>query len=197
MFNDMFKIMTQPKSFLLTVTDDPVAQFKCYVYLLVVPMFPALAWFWGTSRHGWVVVDRTIMLDEQSALLLSLLFYFGMIGITAAIGFLMFWMAKTYGAEAEPATGLIVTTYCATPIFLAGIFGLYPIFWLDIIVGLSAGAYATYLLYLAIPIVMKIPKERGFLFASSMLASGMVMVISAMGLITFLWEYLVRPLFVE
>ena len=51
--------------------------------------------------------------------------------------------------------------------------------------------------YLAIPIVMKIPKERGFLFASSMLASGMVMVISAMGLITFLWEYLVRPLFVE
>ncbi len=198
MVTDLYKVMVRPRRFWEALDDDPVSQFRCYAYLLVMPVFPALAWYWGTSHFGWEVVDRTIMLSQQSALILSALFYLGMLTITSLVGFMMFWMANTYGAEnTQLSRGVMVATYCATPVFLAGLFGVYPIFWLDILVGLAAGAHAAYLLYLAIPIVMKIPKERGFLFASSMLASSMVMIMGAMGLITFMWDYFVKPLFVE
>ena len=48
--------------------------------------------------------------------------------------------------------------------------------------GTAAAAYPLYLLYIGIPIVYDIPKERGFMFASATVAVGLVLMVAALGL---------------
>ena len=70
-------------------------------------------------------------------------------------------------------------------------------FWLDFIVGLAAVSYSVYLLYLGIPIVMGIPEERGFLFASAVVAVGLVMAVIIMGATVMLWDMGYAPAFTD
>ena len=59
--------------------------------------------------------------------------------------------------------GIVIAGLTATPLFIAGLVGFYPVLWLDLLVGVAAVSWAVYLMYLGIPIVMNIPEERGFL----------------------------------
>ena len=45
-----------------------------------------------------------------------------------------------------------------------------------------------YLLYVGIPTVMNVPKERGFLFASAVVAVCLVILIAIMGASVILWD---------
>jgi hypothetical protein len=80
---------------------------------------------------------------------------------------------------------------------LSGIVGFVPMFWIDFIVGMLVVSYAAYLLYLGIPIVMKIPEERGFLFASAVVAVGLVMAVVVMGATVMLWDMGSTPTFTD
>jgi hypothetical protein len=50
-----------------------------------------------------------------------------------------------------------------------------------------------YLLYLGVPIVMQIPSERGFLFASAVVAMALVGVVAMMGGTALLWDFGAEP----
>lgn len=58
-------------------------------------------------------------------------------------------------------------------------------------------AYTIYLLYIGIPIVYDMPKERGFLFASATVAVALVLMVSLMALTVFLWEMGFSPIFTD
>jgi len=55
--------------------------------------------------------------------------------------------------------------------------------------------YAIYLLYTGIPIVMKVPEERGFLFSSAVIAVALVALIAIMGATVILWDMGAAPTF--
>jgi hypothetical protein len=74
---------------------------------------------------------------------------------------------------------------------------LFPILWLDILIALLAVTQSVYLLYKGIPIVMKIPAEQGFLFASAMIAVGMVILICIMCGTVILWDMGFAPIFTD
>jgi hypothetical protein len=95
------------------------------------------------------------------------------------------------------AATIAIAGFTATPLFLAGLLGAYPLFSLNLIVGLVALCYAVYLLYLGIPIALNIPEERGFLFASAIAAVCLVAVIAIMGATVVLWDLGVMPEFVD
>ena len=65
------------------------------------------------------------------------------------------------------------------------------------ILGTLAGAYTLYLLYIGIPIVYDMPKERGFLFASATVAVGLVLMVALLGATVILWELGAMPVFTE
>ena len=69
--------------------------------------------------------------------------------------------------------------------------------WLDMLLGCAAAAYAVYLLYIGVPIVMKIPEERGFLYASAMVAVGLVGCAAMLSAIVILWEMGAMPVFTD
>ena len=74
---------------------------------------------------------------------------------------------------------------------------LYPVLWLNMLVGLPALAYTVYLLYSGVPVMMGISKERGFLFASAVLAVGPVMLVGGAGGERDPWGIGVGPVFTD
>ncbi len=172
--------------------------FNALSYTALLAFLPAFAWYYGTTNVGWTVGDgEAIKLTKDSALVLIALFYFVMIGAICGIGYMIHWMSITYGSKSSHAKGMSIAAYSATPLFLAGAVGLLPVLWVSLIVSVTAVSYAVYLLYLGIPAVMSIPKERGFLFASAVIAVCLVILMMIMGGSVILWDLGAAPNFTD
>ncbi len=200
MLNHLFGLIFNPRQQWQTIGNLPDEALKKNLpYALVLAVFPAIAWYFGTTAIGWKIGNSgaPVTVAEDTALSLAGAFYVAMVIGVAGIGYFIHWMSHTYGAKSNPIKGIVIAGFTATPIFLAGIAGIYPVFWFDLILGTAAISYAAYLLYLGIPIVMDIPQERGFLFASAIVAVALVMVTVVMGVTVIFWEFVSEPEFVR
>ncbi len=166
-------------------------------FIAIIAILPAYAWYFGATHIGWSLGNRVIKLTAESALQVSLLFYLAMLVGIGVLGYMVSWMARTYDAESSIAMGVQIAAYTCVPLFLCGAVGFYPILWLDIALGLVAACYTVYLLYIGVPIMMQIPTEKGFLFASAMVAVGLVMVAGMLGATVILWEMGAMPVFTD
>jgi Yip1 domain len=168
------------------------------MYPMVMALIPALAWHYGVTEIGWRIgSDSVTRLTPSSALPIIVAFYFTMVLAVTGIGYMIHWMAQTYGAVSSVAKGITFAGFTATPLFIAGAVGIYPLFLFDLIVGLLALTYSVYLLYIGIPIVMNIPSDRGFLFASAVIAVCLVFLIAIMGGAVILWDMGAAPVFTD
>jgi len=160
-------------------------------------LVPALSWYYGVTQVGWQFGEEPVQrMSAESAAKICALFYFAMLSGVVFLGYMIHWMAATYAASRSSfARGVTIVTYTATPFFLAGLLGLYPALWLDITVGVAVGCHCVYLLYLGVPIVMDIPPERGFLFASAVVAIALVGVVATMGGTALLWDFGAEPVY--
>lgn len=167
-------------------------------YLVWIAILPPLAWWYGASQIGWELGDRRILLTSASAAQIMVLFYTVILLSIGFLGYMIYWMAKTYdGKNNQISRGISVAAYMCAPMFLTGLTGLYPVLWLDMILGTLAAAYTLYLLYIGIPIVYDMPKERGFLFASATVAVGLVIMVALLGTTVILWEMGAMPVFTD
>lgn len=167
-------------------------------YLLWVAILPPLAWYFGATQIGWELGGRTIRLTSASAAQIMMLFYITILISVAFLGYMIHWMANTYDAvNDDMAHGMGVAAYMLAPMFVVGLTGFYPILWLDMLLGTAAAAYTLYLLYIGIPIVYDMPKERGFLFASATVAVGLVLMVALMAATVILWEMGANPVFTD
>jgi len=167
-------------------------------YLIWVAILPPVAWWFGASQVGWEISGRQIRLTPESAAQIMGLFYVTILISVAFLGFMIHWMAKTYDARNDDiAHGINVAGYMCAPMFLVGLTGFFPNLWIDMLLGTLAAAYTVYLLYIGIPIVYDMPKERGFLFASAAVAVGLVLMVALMGVTVFLWEMGYTPIFTD
>ncbi|MFN2328711.1 MAG: Yip1 family protein [Chromatocurvus sp.] len=169
------------------------------LYPCIFALLPAIAWYYGTSQVGWTtgLQGNVVRLTVESAFQISVLFYLVMVGSVAIIGFFIHWMSKTYGAESTVSKGIVIAGLTATPLFITGLVGFYPTLWLDLLIGVVAISWSVYLMYLGIPIMMKIPEERGFLFSSAVLAIAMVVLVSIMVISILAWDYGAAPAFTD
>jgi len=161
-------------------------------------MLAPIAWYVGSTQVGWQLGDRTIRLTEESAVQIMVLFYLAILIATTFLGYMIHWMSETYEApDSTIAKGVGIAGYTLAPLFICGLSGFYPLLWLDMLLGCAAAAYTVYLLYIGVPIVMQIPHERGFLFASAMIGVGLVMCAALLGATVILWEMGAMPVFTE
>ncbi|WP_237066682.1 Yip1 family protein [Microbulbifer guangxiensis] len=197
MLSHMFGLLVQPRRQWQQIGSLPEKSLRRQIpYVIVLALLPALAWFIGTTEVGWSIGDgATRRITRDSALSLVAVFYCTMVIAVMAIGYFIHWMAKTYGAETYPMKGMVIAGFTATPIFLAGVAGFYPILWLDILLATLAVAYAVYLLYLGIPIVMGVSEERGFLFASAIVTVSLVVAVMVMVGTVLFWSFVEAPVF--
>ena len=104
-------------------------------------------------------------------------------------------MAKTFGANPTYTQTLELAAYTATPIFMTAFAAFYPVLWFIVVVGCIALAYSVYLLYTGVPILMHIPEERGFIYASSVVTTGLILLVCILALIDMMWTTGYGPMF--
>ncbi|URN97960.1 YIP1 family protein [Leclercia adecarboxylata] len=159
-------------------------------HVLLMAAVPVICAFIGTTQIGWDFDDGNIVkLSWTTGLALAVAFYALMLAGVAAMGRVIYWMARKYPQRPSLTHCMVFAGYVATPLFLSGIVALYPIVWLCALVGTLALFYTGYLLYIGIPTFLKINKEEGRSFSGSTLAIGVLLLEVLLALTVILWGY--------
>ena len=195
---ESLKLLSRPVEAWRALADRNASFARRLVDAAAWALVPAVCWYVGITSVGWQIGDEPhIRMTPASALRICAAFYVAMIAGVLVLGYIVHWMSLTYAATTSTfAKGLTIVVYTATPFFLAGVLGLYPSLWIDITVGVVAGIYCVYLLYLGVPIVMKIPPERGFLFATAVIGAALVGIVAAMAGTALVWDFGAEPVFI-
>ncbi|MBB3169346.1 Yip1 family protein [Simiduia aestuariiviva] len=198
MFNHAVGLLIHPRQQWQALRDMSETTFKRNApYAIVLALLPAIAWYVGTTEFGWqAAAGGVTYLAEHSALSLVGAFYFSLLIAVATIGYFIHWMSKTYDVKVDPLKGFVMASFIATPIFIAGVAGMYPQLWVNVLFVVAAVAYAVHLLYTGLPIMFDLPEERGHVFAASVVGMSMIVIASmATGLMLY-WNMVSPPVFV-
>ena len=150
----------------------------------------------GTTMVGWSVGDGpTIKLTGSSAIKISILFYMAILIAVFAIGCMIKWMGDTYGFTRSLDRCVQLSALVAAPLMLLGVFLLFSEVWIIYLIGLPALMYSVYLLYSGVPIMLDVPKDKGFLLSSAILAVGLVTLVGLLASTAILWGMGVAPSF--
>jgi len=157
-------------------------------HILIVALLPCAAAYYASAHLGWSIGAReAIYLTQESAAMMAVAMYLGMTVAVFALAYLVHWMAKTFGAAPTYTQSLELAAYTATPAIMSGVAALYPELWFVTMAFLAGVAYSVYLLYTGVPILMHIPEERGFIYASSVVTAGLIMMVVLMVTSAILW----------
>lgn len=163
-------------------------------HVLLLAAIPAVSGFIGATQVGWSIGGgEPVKLTQASCMQLAVMSYLAMLAGVAVMGAFIHWMARTYDATPSMTQCIVFAAYTATPLFIGGVAALYPHLWLGMVIGTAAICYTVYLLYVGIPTFMNIPKDEGFLFSSSVLAVGLVVLVAMIALSVILWGSGVGP----
>jgi hypothetical protein len=199
MLSHIFGILVNPSEEWKKIRDVECTIGKCYCgYVFIMAAIAPICGYFGTTRFGWEIGAReAVKLSPDSALVIAIAYYLVMLVGVFSMGLMIHWMGKTYKAEQNLSRSIRLAAFTATPLFLVGVVELFPILWLNFVIGLPALALSVRLLYTGVPIMMGIDEDRGFLFSSSILAVGMVALIVMMVAMAILWFNGFAPQFVD
>ncbi|UCC57446.1 MAG: YIP1 family protein [Gammaproteobacteria bacterium] len=197
MVKHVWGLFVNPKREWLAIRDEESTIGKSYTrHIMLLALIPALSGFIGTTQFGWQIgVGDPVKLTLQSAGVIAVLYYLAMIVGVYSMGWMIHWMGETYGADSPLSQCVVLAAYTATPLFLIGIMELYPVLWLNMVLGIPALAYTVYLLYTGVPIMMGISEDRGFLFSSAVLGVGLVAFVALLAVTALLWGWGIEPSF--
>jgi len=166
------------------------------VHIFVLAAIPAISGYIGTTQVGWRIgVGEPIRITGDSAFAIAIIYYLALLVGVFTIGWVIHLLGKAYEVEKPLSLCIALAAYAATPLFLIGIMEVYPVLWLNMLLGLPALAYTVYLLYSGLPIMMEISAERGFLYSSAVLAVGLISLVALLAMTALLWGMGLQPVF--
>lgn len=195
LLNHIWGLFTTPHQEWQLIRDESNSVSQIYLtHVLLLAAIPAICGYIGFTQVGWSVgTNKLIKLTESDAASMALMSYFAMLAGIFVMGYFIQWMAKTYNAKPNLTQTIVFAAYTATPLFVTGLGALLPNLWFNTFLGIAGASYATYLLYTGIPVMMQVPKEVGFLFASSVLCVGLVVLVSIITITVLVWGMGVGP----
>ncbi|WEM41529.1 Yip1 family protein [Photobacterium sp. DA100] len=192
----LFGLYTHPKQEWRAIDKEHEGIQSSLSHILLIALLPPVFAFISSVFIGWRIgVGAPIYLTQGSALAMSVAMYFALIAGVFALAYLTYWMSHTFGSTPTYTQALELAAYTATPLFMISIAAIYPQIWFLMIAGLIGIAYSVYLLYTGVPILMHIPEERGFIYASSIVTCGLVLLVSIIAGSVILWNLGIGPQF--
>lgn len=197
--NEIITILFNPRAAWASLASKSDESIKARLLLvLALATIPPIGFYFGATRIGWSIADSHLTaVTPASAIPLAVLFYLALVASMVVIGLAAHWMSQTYNASSFPLKGVVMVGYANLPIFFAGFLAFRPVWWFDIIVATLACCYTIRLLYLGVPPMMKVPEDRGMLYASALFAVALVYAVAVLVATVILWEYVAAPVFVD
>ncbi|WP_257264286.1 Yip1 family protein [Endozoicomonas sp. ONNA2] len=193
-------LLTEPDTEWVSIRKHPTGLLRLYLGQIIwLAALPAICTYIGTTMVGWSLPGshKVVRLTPQSALWMSILAWMAMVCGVAVMSWFIQWMSKNFNSDPSLTDCTAFSCYTAYPLFLIGICGLYPSLWLAIIAGTVAVSATAYLLYSGLHIFMKIPAEQGFIYASSVLCIGLVVLVAMMITTVIFWGMGIGPEYVQ
>ncbi|MFC4699036.1 Yip1 family protein [Glaciecola siphonariae] len=195
--NHLWGIYTAPKEEWQNIDRKHENYFYALSHILIIAMIPSAMAYYASAYLGWDigagVTAETIKLTQQSALSMAVAMYFGLVFGVIALAVLIHELAKSFEVYPNYTQSLEIAAYTATPLFMAGFSAFYPELWFIMSVVLVGISYSVYLLYTGVPIMLHIPEEKGFIFSSSVVTCGLVLMVILMAASVILWSYGLGP----
>lgn len=190
-------LLISPQRTWVKIRDDKQGAVRVLLgHTMILGLIPPVCAYFGTTQVGWTIgYTDPVRLTTASALPISIIYYLVIIASILTLGKLIHWMSNTYGTDRSLGTCISLATYPPTPLFLIGVVQLYPVLWLNYLIGLPALAYSIYLLYSGTEILMELPRERAFLMASAILAVCLVALVGVLAATVTLWGFGLGPSF--
>jgi len=176
--NHIWGLYAHPKEEWQTIEKRHESLTYSMVHILVIALIPAICGYYAAAHIGWSIgTTEPLILSESNALVMSVIMYSALVFGVIALAYLIHWMAKTFDSTPNFSQSLELAAYTATPLLMAGVTALFPVLWFVVMACLGAMSYSVYLLYSGVPIMMNIPEEKGFIYASSVVTCGLVLLV--------------------
>ncbi|MDO3382876.1 Yip1 family protein [Gilvimarinus algae] len=203
MFQHTLGIFTNPDREWQRIRNEEQSFFKVYwTHVPLLALIPVICAYFGVTQQGWSIGSGGVVkLTADSALILCAFAYLAQLAAIYILGEYINWMSQSFGVADEAKKrhyeGTALAVYSAAPMMLAGVVLLWPELWLVAGVFIVAACYSVYLIYEGIPILMNIPKERGFIYASSVITVGLVLAVVVMVATVIVWSSGMGPIYVS
>ncbi len=186
--NHIWGLYAHPKDEWQTIEKRHESLKYSLMHILVVSLIPAICSYYAAAHIGWTIgVGDPIKISQASAQVMAVAMYVALVAGVFALAYLIQWMAKTFDSKPSFIQALELAAYTATPMLMVGITALYPVLWFVALAGLVAVCYSVYLLYSGVPIMMNIPEEKGFIYSSSVVTCGLVLLVGIMAFSVVMW----------
>ena len=192
--NHIWGLYAHPREEWQTIEKRHESLLYSMAHILTVTLIPCICGYFAAAHIGWSIgAGDPIKLTQSSAAIMSVSMYFALIAGVFSLAYLIHWMAKTFDSSPNFTQSLELAAYTATPLLMVGITTLYPVLWFVVLAGMVAMCYSVYLLYSGVPIMMNIPEEKGFIYSSSVVTCGLVMLVGIMAATVILWSLGLGP----
>jgi len=144
-------------------------------------------WFFGFEWN-----DKNLFMQSNQIIAITICMYLSLIVAVLLLACLAKAMTKDYGKPTSFVIALELACFAVTPLLGTGFAWLFPQPWFLLLVGLLGLIYSIYLLFLGTPILLDIPEERGFMFSSTLVAFGLVLLALLFFTNAFVWMLILR-----
>jgi len=172
----------KPKECLQAADREPAQITDIIIHVAILSLIPTVCGYLATVHIGWDlgIGSRFTMSPDKAAIAALFAFLSLNIGVYA-LGYAICWFSKTFNLKPDPLHCTELAVFSSLPLFMLGFVALYPVLYINVLVGLVAMGAAVYLLYTGIPIFMHIPEEEGFVYSTWVVTIGLVMLVVFLG----------------
>ena len=151
-------ILVTPKTEWVTIEAERLPSTQLLTsYLLILALIPAVGQFIGQGFVGTTVlgfkVGGTLTLGIKSALIS----YISMVGGAYLAAWIINLLSTSFGSEKNFDQAFALVVYAYTPMYVAGVFYIFPSLG---ILAMLAAIYGLYLLYIGLQPMMKTPEDK-------------------------------------
>ncbi len=195
LLNHVIGMYTHPKEECRNIDRRQETFFYAFSHIAIIALIPTIVAYYSTVYTGWSMGGELIKLSESSALLMATGMYFGLVAGVVALAVVIHELAKAFESLTTFTQSLELAAYTATPLFMIGFAGLYPELWVVMAALLIGVSYSVYLLFSGVPLLMQLPQEKGFIYSSSVVTCGLVLMVILMTGAVLLWGITTGPIF--
>jgi hypothetical protein len=167
------RILLSPRSEWEVIDAEPTTPAALYTgYIIPLAAIGPIAQLIGYSVFGISVPFMgTYRVPIGSALTTAIVSYVLSLAATYVLALIIDALAPTFNGQRSQTQGLKVAAYSSTAAWVAGIFALIPGLRLLMILG----AYSLYLLYLGLPVLMKVPRDKALPYTAVVVLAAIVL----------------------
>ncbi len=166
------EILISPKQAWPVIATEETDTITLYTrYIMILAAIQAVAGFIGMSLFGVSFMGVSVRMPIMAGLLQMVLGYAMSLAMVYVVALIANALVPSFGGQKSPMNALKLVAYSSTAAMLGGIFTIIPALG---VLTLVAALYSLYLLFLGVPSLMQVPREKALTFTAVLVVCAIV-----------------------